>query len=52
MDAVTHRIETFLSPRDNPPAEAIALDGLKRAVAHIERASADGSDREARVTAR
>lgn len=48
MDAVTHCIETFLSPRDNPPAEAIALDGLKRAVAHIERASADGSDREAR----
>ncbi len=48
MDAVTHCIETFLSPRDNPPAEAIALDGLKRAVAHIERATADGSDREAR----
>src|SRR5215211_4465955 len=24
---LTHCIETFLSPRDNPPAEAIALDG-------------------------
>ncbi len=48
MDAVTHCIETYLSPRDNPPAEAIALDGLKRAVSHIERAVADGSDREAR----
>lgn len=48
MDAVTHCIETYLSPRDNPPAEAIALDGLKRAVAHIERATAEGSDREAR----
>ncbi|SEG57423.1 iron-containing alcohol dehydrogenase [Bosea lathyri] len=48
MDAVTHCIETYLSPRENPPAEAIALDGLKRAVAHIERAVKDGSDREAR----
>lgn len=48
MDAVTHCIETYLSPRDNPPAEAIALDGLKRAVSHIERAVKDGSDREAR----
>jgi hypothetical protein len=48
MDAVTHCIETYLSPRDNAPAEAIALDGLRRAVAHIERATAEGSDREAR----
>ncbi|MCU4180957.1 iron-containing alcohol dehydrogenase [Bosea sp. BH3] len=48
MDAVTHCIETYLSPRENPPAEAIALDGLKRAVAHIERAVKDGTDREAR----
>lgn len=48
MDAVTHCIETYLSPRENPPAEAIALDGLKRAVDHIERAVKDGSDREAR----
>jgi 4-hydroxybutyrate dehydrogenase len=48
MDAVTHCIETYLSPRENPPAEAIALDGLKRAVGFIERAVKDGSDREAR----
>ena len=48
MDAVTHCIETYLSPRDNPPAEAIALDGLSRAVAHIERAVSDGADRDAR----
>ncbi|AZO77985.1 MULTISPECIES: iron-containing alcohol dehydrogenase [unclassified Bosea (in: a-proteobacteria)] len=48
MDALTHCIETYLSPRENPPAEAIALDGLKRAAGHIERATADGSDREAR----
>jgi 4-hydroxybutyrate dehydrogenase len=48
MDAVTHCIETFLSPRDNPPAEAIALDGLARAVGAIERAVADGGNRTAR----
>lgn len=48
MDAITHCIETYLSPRDNPPAEAIALDGLGRAVRAIERAVADGTDRDAR----
>ena len=48
MDAITHCIETYLSPRDNPPAEAIALDGLSRAIAHLERAVADGGDKEAR----
>jgi alcohol dehydrogenase class IV len=48
MDAITHCIETYLSPRENPPAEAIALDGLGRAAAHIERATAQGADREAR----
>ena len=44
MDAVTHCIETYLSPRFNPPAEAIALDGLRRAMSHLERAVAAGSD--------
>jgi 4-hydroxybutyrate dehydrogenase len=48
MDAITHCIETYLSPRNNPPAEAIALDGLVRAVNHIERAVNQGADREAR----
>jgi len=48
MDAVTHCVETFLSPLDNPPAEAIALDGLRRAVRHLEAAVADGSDATAR----
>ncbi len=48
MDAVAHCIETFLAPAVNPPAEAIALDGLARAAAHLERAVADGSDRVAR----
>ena len=48
MDALTHCIETYLSPRDNPPAEAIALDGLKRAAAALPRAYANGTDRAAR----
>ncbi len=48
MDALAHCLETFLSPRVNPPAEAIALDGLGRAARHIERAVSDGADREAR----
>jgi alcohol dehydrogenase class IV len=48
MDAIAHCIETFLSPAENPPADAIALDGLARGVAHIVRACADGGDRAAR----
>jgi hypothetical protein len=48
MDALTHCIETFLSPRVNPPADAIALDGAQRAARWIRKAVADGSDRDAR----
>lgn len=48
FDAITHCVETYLSPRYNPPAEAIALDGLARAVSWIGRAVADGGDRDAR----
>lgn len=36
MDAIAHCIETFLSPLFNPPADGIALDGLRRAWSHIE----------------
>ena len=48
MDALTHCIETFLSPRINPPAEAIALDGAARAWRWIERAVTHPDDRQAR----
>lgn len=48
MDAIAHCIETYLSPRDNPVAEAIAIDGLKRASRNIRRAVQDGGDRQAR----
>jgi len=50
MDAIAHCIETFLSAAFNPPAEGIALDGLRRAWMHIERATKNGSqDGEARL---
>ena len=48
MDAMAHCIETFLSPLINPPAEAIALDGLAKCALYLERATRDGSDRDAR----
>ena len=48
MDAFTHCIETFLSPRINPPAEAIAIDGAARAWRWIERAVTHPDDRQAR----
>lgn len=48
MDAIAHCIETYLAPAINPPAEAIALDGLRRGLLHIERATLNGSDRDAR----
>ncbi|TDV13971.1 iron-containing alcohol dehydrogenase [Paraburkholderia caballeronis] len=49
MDAIAHCIETFLAPAFNPPADGIALDGLRRAWAHIERATREPHDREARL---
>jgi alcohol dehydrogenase class IV len=48
MDALTHCIETYLSPRVNPPADAIALDGAQRAAKWIRVAVEDGGNREAR----
>jgi 4-hydroxybutyrate dehydrogenase len=48
LDALGHCIEGFLSPAVNPVVDAIALDGISRAARHIERAVADGQDREAR----
>ena len=44
LDALSHCIETFFSPRFNPPAEAIALDGAGRIWRNIEKAFADGAD--------
>jgi 4-hydroxybutyrate dehydrogenase len=49
MDAIAHCIETFMSPAFNPPADGIALDGLRRGWAHIERATFSPLDRDARL---
>jgi alcohol dehydrogenase class IV len=49
MDALAHCIETFLSPRLNPVADAIALDGAGRAFRHIEKATRNGQDLETRL---
>ena len=48
MDAIAHCMETFMSAAFNPPADGIALDGLERGWAHIERATRNSNDREAR----
>lgn len=49
MDAIAHCMETFMAPAFNPPADGIALDGLARAWSHIELATRNGADREARL---
>ena len=49
MDAVAHCMETFMSAAFNPPADGIALDGLERGWHHIEAATRDGQDRDARL---
>ncbi len=49
MDAIAHCMETFMAAPFNPPADGIALDGLTRGWAHIERATTNGQDRDARL---
>ena len=49
MDAIAHCMETFMAPAFNPPADGIALDGLARGWAHLERAVRDGRDLDARL---
>ena len=48
MDAISHCLETYMSPSINPPADAIALDGLRRGLPAIRIAVRDGSNRQAR----
>jgi alcohol dehydrogenase class IV len=48
MDALAHCLEGYLSRNVNPPADAIALDGITRITTWLERAVANGADREAR----
>ena len=48
MDAIPHCIETFCSPRENPTADAVALDGFARAYRHLPSAVEGGTDLDAR----
>ncbi len=48
IDALSHGVETTMSPWINPPAEAIALDCVARAARWLPVAVEDGSNRKAR----
>lgn len=49
LDGLSHCIETLCSPRDNPPAEAIALGGAGRIWRNLEVAVTSGRNLEART---
>ncbi|UJQ94740.1 iron-containing alcohol dehydrogenase [Mariluticola halotolerans] len=49
LDALSHCLETYLSPRYNPPADAIALDGAVRIWNNVETAYNNGADLKART---
>lgn len=49
MDAISHCIETYCSPKFNPVADAIALDGLERACNNIRKVVFHGGDVKARA---
>ena len=48
MDAISHCVETYCSNRFNPVADAIALDGLRRATRSLRRAVEAGQQSQPR----
>ena len=50
MDALTHCIEAILSPINDPPAEAVGIDGIEKIIKEesLIRAVKNGQDKEAR----
>ena len=50
MDALTHCIEAILSPINDPPAEAVGIDGIEKIIKEdsLIRSFKDGQDKEAR----
>ena len=48
LDALTQLIEPYLSNKANPVTDALALEGIRRAVRSLRRAWAEGGDLEAR----
>lgn len=49
MDAISHCIETFIAPSFNPPADGIALEGLRLGWKSLPQAVAEPGDRQARA---
>ncbi|MFI4903006.1 MAG: iron-containing alcohol dehydrogenase [Burkholderiales bacterium] len=49
MDALTHNIESYLSPAYHPLCDGIALEGVRIAARALPRAVADGHDHAARA---
>jgi 4-hydroxybutyrate dehydrogenase len=48
MDALGHAVENFFAKGGNPVGDAIALDASTRVFTYIERATANGEDKDAR----
>jgi len=48
MDALSHCLEAYFSSNENPPAKAVALDGIARSVANIRTAYNEPHNRQAR----
>lgn len=49
MDAISHCIETFLAPSFNPPADGIALEGLRKGWVSLKLAVEEPGNRDARA---
>lgn len=49
LDALSHCVEGYLSKTDNPLADVMALDGMRRAWQHVETATERGDDLNARL---
>lgn len=49
MDALSHNLEALCSPFYHPPAEGIAIEGIRLVQEYLPRAFADGADMEART---
>ena len=49
IDALTHCVEGYLAQPVNPLIDVLALDGIRRICTHIETATKDGSNMQARL---
>jgi 4-hydroxybutyrate dehydrogenase len=49
LDALSHCVEGYLSTSFCPPADALALDGIRRVFRYLPKATKDGNDLNARM---